>query len=86
MNFIKYNYTDEDYNTCFWYNLTCVTMPDSKGIEIDFYSRIVEDELFIFKFNNINKNNQQDFFMKCPGFNWDDSLYVAQKFYININY
>ncbi|KAA6389494.1 MAG: hypothetical protein EZS28_014978 [Streblomastix strix] len=41
-NIVKYIHCDDDYNTFFWYNLTCITMPDSKGIEIDRHSIIAE--------------------------------------------
>ncbi|KAA6366529.1 MAG: hypothetical protein EZS28_037944, partial [Streblomastix strix] len=84
-NIIKYIRCDDDYNTCFWYNLTCITIPDSKGVEIDRHSRIAEGKRLLFNFYNVSKDEQHDFLKKYPGFNWNDSLKVAQKFNININ-
>ncbi|KAA6394305.1 MAG: hypothetical protein EZS28_010165 [Streblomastix strix] len=85
-NIIKYIHSDEDYNICFWYNLTCLTMPDSKGIEIDRHSRIAEGKILLFEFYNVKKENQREFLKNYPGFNWYDSLKVCQKFNISINY
>ncbi|KAA6397269.1 MAG: hypothetical protein EZS28_007204 [Streblomastix strix] len=41
-SFIKYIHVDDDYKTYFFYNLICITILDSNGIEIDRYSRIAE--------------------------------------------
>ncbi|KAA6359882.1 MAG: hypothetical protein EZS28_044591, partial [Streblomastix strix] len=84
-NIIKYIHSDDDYNTCFWYNLTCITKPDSKGIEIDCYSRIAEGKRLLFEFYNVKKENQREFLKNYQGFNWDGSLKVCQKYNININ-
>ncbi|KAA6375576.1 MAG: hypothetical protein EZS28_028898 [Streblomastix strix] len=82
---IKYIHCEDDYNTFFWYNLTCVTMPDSKGKEIDRYSRIAEGKRLLFDFYNVNKEDKRDFLNQYSGFNWDDSLKVAEKVNIYIN-
>ncbi|KAA6389496.1 MAG: hypothetical protein EZS28_014976 [Streblomastix strix] len=84
-NIIKYIHSDDDYNICFWYNLTCITKPDSKGIEIDRHSRIAEGKRLLFEFYNVKKENQREFLKNYQGFNWDDSLKVCQKYNININ-
>ncbi|KAA6382652.1 MAG: hypothetical protein EZS28_021821 [Streblomastix strix] len=84
-NIIKYIHSDDDYNICFCDNLTGITMSDSKGIEIDRHSRIAEGKRLLFEFYNIMKENQREFHKNYPGFNWDDSLKICQKFYININ-
>ncbi|KAA6396273.1 MAG: hypothetical protein EZS28_008199 [Streblomastix strix] len=73
-NIIKYIHSDDDYNIYYWYNLTCITIPDSKGIEIDRHSRIVEGKRLLFEFYNVKKENQREFLKNYPGFNWDDSL------------
>jgi hypothetical protein len=52
---IKYIHCDDDYNTCFWYNLTCVTNPDSYGVEIDRYSRIAEGKRLLCDFYGVSK-------------------------------
>ncbi|KAA6354299.1 MAG: hypothetical protein EZS28_050174, partial [Streblomastix strix] len=62
-----------------------ITKPDSKGIEIDRYSRIAEGKRLLFEFYNVKKENQREFLKKYEGFNWDDSLKVCQKYNININ-
>ncbi|KAA6370130.1 MAG: hypothetical protein EZS28_034343 [Streblomastix strix] len=49
-------------------------MPDSKGIEIDRYSRIAEGKRLLFEFYNVKKENQCEFLKNYPGFNWDDSI------------
>ncbi|KAA6391148.1 MAG: hypothetical protein EZS28_013322 [Streblomastix strix] len=82
---IKYIHCDDDYNTCFWYNLTCTTKPDSKGIEIDRYSRIAEGKRLLFEFYSVKKENQHEFLKNYLGFTQDDSLKVCQKYNININ-
>jgi hypothetical protein len=84
-NTIKYIRCDDHYNTCFWYNLSCITKPDSKYHEVDRHSRIAEGKKLLFDFYHVHKDNHFDFLRKYPGFNWDDSLKVAEKYNININ-
>ncbi|KAA6376396.1 MAG: hypothetical protein EZS28_028078, partial [Streblomastix strix] len=69
---IKYIHSDDDYNIYFWYNLTCITMPDSKGIEIYRHSRIAEGNRLLFEFYNVKKDKQREFLKNYPGFNWED--------------
>ncbi|KAA6384219.1 MAG: hypothetical protein EZS28_020254, partial [Streblomastix strix] len=79
-NIIKYIHCDDDYNTCFWYNLTCITIPDSYHIEIDRYSRIAEGKRLQFEFYNVKKENQREFLKNYPRFNWDYSLKVTKDY------
>ncbi|KAA6333477.1 MAG: hypothetical protein EZS28_053167 [Streblomastix strix] len=60
-------------------------MPDSKGIEVDRYSRIAEGKRLLFEFYNVKKENQREFLKNYQGFNWDDSLKECQKYNINVN-
>ncbi|KAA6367424.1 MAG: hypothetical protein EZS28_037049 [Streblomastix strix] len=60
-NIIKYIHSDDDQNNCFWQNLTCITKPDSKGIEIDRYSKIAKDERLLFEFYNPKSENNVNF-------------------------
>ncbi|KAA6395812.1 MAG: hypothetical protein EZS28_008664 [Streblomastix strix] len=83
-NVIKYIHSDDDYNICFWYNLTYITKPDSKGIQIDRYSRIAEGKRLLFESYNVKKENQREFFKKYQGFNWDDSLKTIIFFFITM--
>ncbi|KAA6389693.1 MAG: hypothetical protein EZS28_014776 [Streblomastix strix] len=84
-NIIKYIDTDDDYNICFWYNLTCVTMPDAKNVKIYRHKRIAEGKRLLFSFYGIPESNQLKFLKEYPGFNWNDANKVAEKYNININ-
>ncbi|KAA6368110.1 MAG: hypothetical protein EZS28_036363, partial [Streblomastix strix] len=84
-NIIKHIHSDDDYNICFRYNLTYIPIPDSKRVEINHHSRIAEGKRLLFEFYKFKKENQREFLKNYPGFNWDDSLKICQKFNVNIN-
>lgn len=59
-------------------------MPESYGVEIDLYSRTAERKRLLCDFESAIKVEKRDYLLSYAGYEWNNSMKVAEKFIINI--